>query len=304
MRLVFFGSADFAVPALEALREHVILVVSQPDQPTGRGLEMRATPVKKRALELGLPVETPERSRKPEFIESIEALRADALVVAAYGQILNERLLNAAKRGSINLHGSILPQWRGAAPIQRAIEAGDTESGVTLMQMDKGMDTGDIIAIDRTEIEPDETAGELFVRLSQIAGKMAAVWMPKIVAGGYVRIPQDSDQATHAPKVTKDDARLTFDMDGEIAYRKLRAFTPFPGAFVETRQGPLKIVSARLTPSTAKPGEIAEVRPELTVGFGGGFAMRLLEVQPSGRKRMSGAEFANGARLMPGESLI
>jgi methionyl-tRNA formyltransferase len=304
LRLVYFGSAGFAIPALERLAAHVVLVVSQPDQPTGRGLEMRATPVKTRALELGLTVETPEKSRAPEFVERIEGLDADALVVAAYGQILSERLLNSARQGGINLHGSILPRWRGAAPIQRAIEAGDPISGVTLMQMARGMDTGDIIAIEETPIGADETAGELFDRLAEIAGEMAVEWMPLIAAGEYPRQKQEDAEATLAPKVTKEDARLTFEMTAEEAYRRFRAFTPAPGAFLETTKGPVKILRARLGEGYLGTGYVGDVKPDLTVGFADGGAMRLLEVQPAGRKRMTGTEFANGARLAVGECLM
>ena len=169
MRIVYFGTSDFAVPALRALAEHVVLVVSQPDRPTGRGMKLQSSPVKKLALELGLPVETPEKARTPEFVEQVAAIGADVHVVAAYGQILSVKLLETAKNGGINLHGSILPAYRGAAPIQRSILNGDHETGVTLMQMDKGMDTGDMIAVAKTPIGPDETYGELQTRLSEIA---------------------------------------------------------------------------------------------------------------------------------------
>src|SRR5262249_18938452 len=151
----------FAVPALQELKDHISLVVTQPDRPSGRGMRMHSSPVKEAALEIGLPVETPEKSRAPEFVERLQSENADALVVASYGQILSQRVLDSAKRGGINLHGSILPKYRGAAPIQRAILDGEPETGITLMQMDKGMDSGDIIAIERTPIGSDETYGEL-----------------------------------------------------------------------------------------------------------------------------------------------
>lgn len=304
MRLIYFGSAGFAIPAMERLAEHIVLVVSQPDQPTGRKLEMRPTPVKARALELGLNVETPQKSRAPEFVDRIVALKADALVVAAYGQILSERLLTAARCGGINLHGSILPRWRGAAPIQRAIEAGDTSTGVTLMQMDRGMDTGDIIAIEETPIGADETAGELFDRLALIAGDMAAEWLPLIVQGSYPRTPQQTEEATIAPKVSKEDARLTFSMTAEEAHRRFRAFTPSPGAFLETTEGPLKILRAHRGIEILDAGIVGTVKPALEVGFADGRSLILDEVQPAGRKRISGSQFANGARLTPGRCLM
>ncbi|MCG9894747.1 MAG: methionyl-tRNA formyltransferase, partial [Fimbriimonadaceae bacterium] len=218
MRLVYMGSAGFAVPALEALADHVCLVVSQPDKPSGRKMELRPTPVKARALELGLPVETPRRCRSPKFIERIRALEADVLVVAAYGQILPAELLSAARQGAVNLHGSLLPRWRGAAPIQRSLAAGDMFTGVTLMQMDEGLDTGDIIAAESLAIGPHETAGEIFPRLAQTAADLAVAWMPQIAAGTHPRTPQDDEYATIAPKIGLDDARLSPEMDVRTAY--------------------------------------------------------------------------------------
>lgn len=304
MKLVYFGSAGFAVPALEALAEHVLLVVSQPDQPSGRGMQLRPTPVKTRALELGIEVITPEKCRSAETVERVRSLDADALVVAAYGQILSESLLNSAKRGGINLHGSVLPRWRGAAPIQRAIEAGDKYSGVTIMQMDKGMDTGDMISHELVSIGPNETAGELFDRLAQIAADLALAWMSAIVAGDYPRIKQNSEEATLAPKVTKAEARLTSDLCATSAYNRFRAFTPSPGAWIQTQKGTLRIHKARLLPSLSfTPGTVVSVKPDLVLGLSdGGLILDL--VQPEGRKPMSGADFANGARLEPGESFF
>jgi methionyl-tRNA formyltransferase len=303
MRLVFFGSADFAVPALEAIADHVVLVVSQPDQPTGRGMRMRSTPVKRRAQELGLEVLTPDTCRDPEFIARIEAIKPDVNVVAAYGQIMPVRLLNAAAQGSVNLHGSILPRWRGAAPIQRAVAAGDKETGVTLMQMAKGMDTGDILAIESTDIGPEETAGELFDRLAVMAGQMAAKWLPKIAGGGVERIPQDEALATHAAKMTKADGLIEFTMTAEDAHRRHRGATPFPGSSLITSAGRIKVKRARLMPNCAAgPGCIESVNPDLVVGFSEG-GIALIEVQPEGRKPVSGSDFANGARLKPGDGL-
>ncbi len=301
MKLVFFGSASFAVPSLASLAENVALVVSQPDQPSGRGMLLRPTPVKQKALELGLEVITPVKCRSAETIDLIRGLKADALVVAAYGQILSEPLLNSAARGGINLHGSILPRWRGAAPIQRAIASGDIYTGVTLMQMDKGMDTGDIIATEPVSIAPTETAGELFDRLSYVAADLAAAWMPAIVSGHYPRTKQDDAQATMAPKVTKAEAVLTSDLDCVTAYNRYRAFTPFPGAWIPARLGPLKVLKARQAPGLVfKAGVVAAVRPDFIIGLADG-ALCLETVQPEGRKPMSGADFANGARLEPGD---
>jgi methionyl-tRNA formyltransferase len=302
LRLVYFGTASFAVPALRRLAPHIVLVVTQPDRPSGRGMRLQPSPVKQAALELGLPVESPERSRSPEFVKRLREAEADALLVAAYGQILSERVLDSARRGGINLHGSILPEYRGAAPIQRCILDGRSETGVTLMQMDRGMDTGDMIAIERTPIGPEETYGELQDRLAEKAADLAEVWMPRIVAGEYPRTPQPDVGATLAPKVTKAEAELRFDEPVEREHNRYRAFTPSPGAFIRTTHGVLRIHRARRAEGDGAPGTVLTVGPELAVGFGGG-AMALLEVQPEGKRRMSGRDWANGARLGLGARL-
>lgn len=299
-RLAFFGTGSFALPALRALAPDVVLVVTQPDRPSGRGMKLQESPARVLARELGIPCEMPEKSRSPEFVEELEAMDLDALVVASYGQILSQRLLDSAKRGGINLHGSILPLYRGAAPIQRCILHGDLETGVTLMQMDKGMDTGDIIAVSRVRIDPDETYGQLQDRLAVVAADLASDWMPQIVQGDYPRHPQDHDQATIAPKVEKEEAELSFQRDVQEEYNRFRAFTPSPGAFLRTLAGVLKLHAARLAGGNdAPPGTIVATSPDLVVQFRGG-SLALREVQPEGKKRMSGRDFANGARLRPG----
>lgn len=304
MRIVYFGTADFAVPALRAIAEHVTLVVSQPDRPKGRGLKMQASPVKEAALELGLRVETPEKSRSPEFREILEAENADVFLVAAYGQILSQAVLDIPKRGCINLHGSILPRWRGAAPIQRAIEAGDTETGVTLMQMDKGMDTGDMIAIETRAIGAHETAGEVYGDLAELAGRMAAEWMPKIVAGEYVRTPQDHELKTMAPKVEKAEAEITSDLDMATAYNRFRACTPAPGAFVSSELGLIKLHRVRPVEGMGgEPGTLLAIEGQVVVALKDG-ALNLEEFQLEGRKRITAKDFLNGAHLTPGMRFI
>lgn len=303
MRLVFFGTSSFAVPALRALAPNVLLVVSQPDRPSGRGLKLTPSPVKQAALELGIPVLTPEKARDPDFINHINSLDADVLVVAAYGQILRESLLSAAKNGGINLHGSILPQYRGAAPIQRCIENGDQVTGVTLMQMDKGMDTGDIIAIAELHILPDETAGGLMDRLAVLAAEMAQEWMPRIAVGNYPRSPQDHDLATHAMKISKEEARFRFDIPTQSLYNRYRAFTPAPGAYFITGDEWVKVKKCRPAAGHGTPGEVLTVDPALTIGTADG-ALELVELQPSGRKAMSGSEWAHGCRLKTGDVIM
>lgn len=304
MRVVYFGTGSFALPALRALAGDVALVVTQPDRPSGRGMRMQASPVKLLAQELGIPVETPEKARAAEFVERVQAVRADALVVASYGQILSQKLLDSAARGGINLHGSILPEYRGAAPIQRCILDGRTETGVTLMQMDRGMDTGDTIDVAKIPIGPDETYGELQDRLAEVAAELAVRWMPRIEAGDYPRTPQDSERATLAPKVEKEEAALNVEREAVREYARFRAFTPSPGAFLRTSLGLLKVSRARMADTEgAAPGTVVSVREGCAVAFAGG-VIELLEVQPEGKKRMSGRDFANGARLRPGSRLI
>lgn len=303
MNLVFFGTARFAVPSLLRLAPHVVLVVSQPDRPTGRGMKLQSSPVKQAAEELGLPVLTPEKARVPEFVEQIRGVGADALVVAAYGQILSQALLDSAIRGGINLHGSLLPKYRGAAPIQRAILDGETETGVTLMQMDKGMDTGDMIAMERVGIGPDDTYGDLESALGHLGADMAEAWMPRICAGDYPRVPQNHEAATLAPKINKEEAELHFDQSAKTEYRRFRAFTPSPGAWIQTSVGKIRLSECRLSELRGTPGEILDTRRTLTISFRDG-ALEFVSIQPEGKKRMAGIDFANGARLQVGQNLI
>lgn len=303
MRIVYFGTASFAVPALAAMAPHVVLVVSQPDRPGRRGMHLQPSPVKQAALELGLRVETPEKSRAPEFVDLLRSQDADALLVAAYGQILSVAVLESARRGGINLHGSILPKYRGAAPIQRCILAGETETGVSLMQMDKGMDTGDVIAIERIPIGPDETYGDVQDRLAILAADMAKQWMPKICAGEYDRTPQDHEGATIAPKVEKAEAELGFHRPATEEYNRFRAFTPAPGAHIRTRFGLVKLSAVRLGTEPGASGVVMSTAESCQVGFSTG-SLHLLEVQPEGKKRMTGKDFANGLRLRVGDSLL
>ena len=302
MKLIFFGTAAFALPALRVLAPHIALVVTQPDRPTGRGMRVQPSPVKLKAQELGLRVESPEKTRAPEFVARLRELDADALVVASYGQILSTAVLESARSGGINLHGSILPEYRGAAPIQRCILDGREETGITLMQMDRGMDTGDMIHVERTPIGPDETYGELQDRLALLAAGMIVEWMPRIVAGDYPRTAQNSSLATNAPKVDKSEAELSFSKPALEEYARFRAFTPAPGAFLRTPNGIVRLHSVRHEHVEGEPGTLLALSPEPVVGFANG-ALRLIEVQPEGKRRMSGRDWANGARLKKGDSL-
>jgi methionyl-tRNA formyltransferase len=209
-------------------------------------------------------------------------------------------LLESATHGGINLHGSILPKYRGAAPIQRAILDGETKTGITLMQMAKGMDTGDIIAVEETEIGPDETYGELQSRLALIAASMAKTWCARLASGLYPRMPQDDSQASIAPKVMKDEAELQMSNDAAQEYNRYRAFTPAPGAFISTRFGRVGIARAAMASGSGEPGTL--LGPDI-VAFSSG-ALQLVQVKPEGKTTMSGRDFTNGMRLRPGQSLI
>lgn len=302
MRIAFFGTGEFAVPALNAVAEDVAMVVSQPDRPCGRGMRLQCSPVRQAALELGLPTQCPERCRVQDFVDCIKELNVDMLLVASYGQILPMALLEAARLGGINLHGSILPEYRGAAPIQRCILDGKAKTGVTVMHMDKGMDTGDMIAVEELEIGADETYGELQMRLAELGAKMAKDWLPRIDAGAAPRTQQEHDKATLAPKITKEEARLSFTRPAQQEYNRFRAFSPSPGAFLALETGGIKVSQARLSDLAGEPGEIVAVNPNLTIAFDSG-AIQFIEIQPEGKKRMSGRDYANGARLKPGVML-
>lgn len=300
-RIVYFGTGEFAVAPLVAVHEHVVLVVSQPDRPQGRGLTLRSSPVKLKAAELGLPVQTPEKARDPEFVQFVRSLEADFLLVASYGQILSVKLLEAAIHGGINLHGSILPRYRGAAPIQRAIMNGDPVTGNSLMQMAKGMDKGDVIEIVETPIGPDETYDELQIRLSEIAATQAAIWVERLAAGDYPRTEQDHAAATHAAKIEREDAELRFERTAQAEYNRFRGVTSNPGAGLQTDRGRLKLAKLRFCPESGAPGEVLKLNP-LTIAFAEG-SLEFHEVQPEGKKRMSGRDWANGARISLGTRL-
>ena len=265
-------------------------------------MKLQSSPVKNIALELGLKVETPEKARVPEFVEFVSILNADVHIVAAYGQILSMKLLETARNGGVNLHGSILPQFRGAAPIQRCILSGETVTGVTLMQMDKGMDTGDMIDIARTPIGDDETYGELQARLSLLARDMATNWIERLAMGNYPRTPQDDDEATYANKIERSETELNVERNGFDEYDRFRAFTPSPSVFLNTLHGRLKIKEAQLEQADLSPGLVVSLNP-LSVSFVG-TSIAFKTVQPEGKPAMTGAAWAIGKHLAVGDRLV
>ncbi|HZP39055.1 MAG TPA: methionyl-tRNA formyltransferase [Methylomirabilota bacterium] len=307
MRVLFYGTPAFALPTLEALLAHhrVVGVVTQPDRPAGRGRPVVASPVKRRALEAGLPVLQPPRLRDPGWPERLAELGAEVAVVVAFGQILPKAVLDVPARGSINVHASLLPRYRGAAPIAWAIIRGETETGVTTFQMDAGMDTGDMLLRESTPIGPEETAGELSERLAGLGARLLLRTLEEIDT--LPRIPQDGTQATLAPRLKKEDGWLRPAEPARDLVNRVRGCNPWPGAALQTPVGRVLIWRARALPDPAPavPGTLVPLSPDarpgapLAIATGSGLLLPV-EVQPENRKTMPWADFLRGARLHAG----
>ena len=296
-RIVFMGSPDFAVPVLRLLTERyeVAGVVTQPDRPAGRGRQLRAPSVKLLAEQIGLPVMQPPKLRAPEAMEQLQAWLPDLIVVAAFGQILRPAVLDLPKYGCINVHASLLPRWRGAAPIQAAVLAGDEETGVTIMKMDEGVDTGGILAQRALAIGPDETAGSLAERLSEMGARLLMDTLPAYLAGELQARPQDNEAATYAPMLKKEDGLLDTARPADELARRVRAFNPRPGAFLPLGQQALKVHRAHAESEQAPPGSRSVYLGQPAIGTARGMLV-LDEVQPPGKKTMAGRAFLAGAR--------
>lgn len=307
MRVLFFGTPEFAVPSLMALVGEgfdVVGVVTRPDTAVGRHRSrVEAPPVKQAALAEEIPVLQPANPSDAAFIAAARELAPDVSVVVAYGHILRQELLGVPRHGSINIHASLLPALRGAAPIQRAIMAGHTETGVTIMQMDAGMDTGPILHQVTTAIAPDETGGELATRLSEM-GALALIEALTLLDGGKLEPrPQDDTRATLAPKLTRDDERLDWLRPCEEVARHIRALDPAPGAWTDSRGAPLKLFGAKTVPGEGVPGLVIHMRDVLRVACGRG-AVEIADVQPAGKARMSARAYANGRGILEGDRLL
>ncbi len=307
LRLVFMGTPDIACPTLQALATlpdaQVVGVVVQPDKPKGRDLKLQPPPVKELALRLGLPVLQPERARNEAFISQLRELRPDLIAVLAYGQILPQSVLDLPAHGCLNVHTSLLPRWRGAAPIQWAILEGDAEGGVTIMRMDAGLDTGGIVATRATPIAPEDNAQTLHDRLAVLGANLLVQTIPRCVSGELPPRPQPTEGVTYARKLTKEDGRLDWSQPARMLHNRLRAFTPWPGTFTFLPAHPkpqlLKVWRAELTDGSGRPGEILNAdNAGITVACREG-ALRLLEVQKEGSRRMTAAEFLAGHPLVP-----
>jgi methionyl-tRNA formyltransferase len=272
MRLAFLGSSSFAVPILNLLADRytVVGVISQPDRPAGRGRQVRPSPVKELALKLKLPVSQPERIKHASALKSLADWNPDLIVVAAYGQILPPAVLELPPSGCLNVHASLLPRWRGAAPIQAAILNGDSETGVSLMKMDQGMDTGPVLAQTATAIGRHETAGELELRLSHLGAQMLAASLPAYLAGGLEPYPQDDPAATYAPRLKKSDGRIDPDLPAIRLANQVRAYNPWPGSYLELPGNRLLILGAHPLPGAreGQPGQRRrhEGKPALVTG--------------------------------------
>jgi len=304
MRIVFIGTGEIGVPTLRALQksEHELgRVVTQPDKPVGREQKITAPPIKK-ALIAGGPNAGPAQTLQParikdrEAIDQIRALAPEVIVVMAYGQILPRAVLEIPKIACLNLHASLLPRWRGAAPIQAAIAGGDREAGITVMYMDEGLDTGDILLQRKIDISPSETGATLHDRLAQIAPEALLESLRLLAAGNAPRIPQDQALATYAPKLNREAGRLNWNESVEAIERKIRAYNPWPGAFTEFSGRNLKIFAASIVDLRGKPGEILRKDRELVVATSDR-ALSLTDVQLEGKRRMSAAEFLRGRTL-------
>ncbi|HTX14275.1 MAG TPA: methionyl-tRNA formyltransferase [Candidatus Baltobacteraceae bacterium] len=308
LRIVFCGTPAFAVPPLQHLIAQpdfqLEAVVTQPDRPRGRGREMATSPVKDAALAAGVPVFQPEKIKSEEALDYFKRLAPDAVVIIAYGQIISQRLIDIPRLGWVNLHASLLPKYRGAAPINWAIVNGETRTGVTSMQIDSGLDTGPMLLKYETEIGRDETAPELGARLADAGAPLIAETLRGVENGKIAATPQDGSQATLAPPLKKEDGRVDWSLDARAIYNRIRGLQPWPGAFTTFRGKNCQIWGKPLKPVAAggMPGIMLPTKEDgLLVICGGASVLRVDHVQLEGRKRITAEEFLNGARLVPGE---
>jgi methionyl-tRNA formyltransferase len=294
MRIIFIGTGAIGVPTLRALlnSEHeVVAVVTQPDKPVGREQRIQPPPIKKQIARTRIPILQPTRIKAP--IENIRDLTPDVIVVMAYGQILPRDVLELPRLACLNLHASLLPRWRGAAPIQAAIAAGDRETGITAMYMDEGLDTGDVLLQRNLEILPNDTGGSLHDRLAQIAPEALLESLRLVATGSAPRIAQDNALATHAPKLKREHGLIDWSESAEAIERKIRAYNPWPGSFMKLDDHNLKIFSASVVDLDGQPEEVLRSEKDLIIATGKG-ALSLAEVQLEGKRRMTGAEFLRG----------
>ena len=304
MRIVFAGTPTFAATALQSLLDaafEVCLVLTQPDRPAGRGLRLSASAVKQLSLQHGLPIAQPPLLRNEEILVSLRATRADVMVVAAYGLLLPGAVLELFPAGCVNIHASLLPRWRGAAPIQRAILAGDAATGISIMRMEQGLDTGPVYLARALPIQPHETAGDLERRLAALGAHSLVEALPGIAQGTLAAVAQRDEGITYAPKITKAEATIDWQREAREVERQIRAFNPVPGAATALGGHALKIWRASLgAKGSGTPGEILGASADaIEVACGTG-ALSITELQKAGGRRLSAADFARGSSLAPG----
>ena len=307
MKVAFAGTPEFAAAALEAILAagfDVPLVLTQPDRPAGRGMQLQPSPVKRVALAAGIPVHQPEKLRTPEQQAPLAAVQADVLVVAAYGIILPQAVLDLPRHGCLNIHASLLPRWRGAAPIHRAIQAGDAETGITIMQMDAGLDTGAVVSTHRYAIKNTDTATDVHDALADLGAQAIVADLQQLQQTGRLNAsPQPQTGITYAQKLSKEEAKIDWNQPALIIERKIRAFNPVPGAWVEYQNQPLKIWQAEAVEQSGRAGEVLAISSDgLIVACGEG-ALNITELQPAGSKRMPIAAFAAGRHIEKGTPL-
>ena len=309
MDLVFCGTPLFAMPTLEKLVAagfRVKLVATQPDRPSGRGMDMAASPVKRAALALDLPITQPEKIKNnEEFRAQLEDIAPEAIIVVGYGRIIPQWMIDLPKLGNINLHASLLPKYRGAAPIQWAIARGETITGVTTMRIDAGLDTGDILLQSEECIKPEDTALTLAPRLAQTGAELMIKTLAGLKYGTVAPRPQDDTQATLAPMLRRDDGLIDFSRNAVDTWNRLRGFQPWPGAFTSFRDKTLQLHAATPAPERAlvTPAHFAVIDDRLLLGFAHGTALEVQDLQPEGKKLMSARDFMNGYRPRSDESL-
>jgi methionyl-tRNA formyltransferase len=312
LRIVFMGTAELSCASLETLardsRFQVVAVVTQPDKPKGRDLRLQPSRVKSLALKLNLPVLQPARARDEGFIAELRVLRPDLIVVVAYGHILPPTILELPRHGCLNVHTSLLPKYRGAAPIQWAIANGDTDTGVTIMKMDAGLDTGPILSQRRTAILPSDDSATLHSRLAQLGAELLMETIPDYVAGKIQPQPQPSDGMSHAPKIKKEDGCVDWNLPANTIWNRLRAFTPWPGAFtflaLEPKPHLLKIWKAEIVERSGAAGEILSADKSGILIACGQNALQILELQREGGRRLTVQEFLAGHVLKAGDKFI
>jgi len=306
MRIIFAGTPEFAASALAALHDaghEIALVLTQPDRPAGRGLKLLPSAVKALALERGLEVFQPANLKDEQTQQRLRVLAADLMVVAAYGLILPEPVLALTRLGAINIHASLLPRWRGAAPIQRAILAGDASTGISIMQMDRGLDTGPVLAAEAIAITAEDTGGSLHDKLAELGARLIVSALAQFGRGELRARPQSEAGASYASKISKADAEIDWHQSAAVIERKVRAFNPLPGASTSTRSVGLKVWRARVSAAEGTPGTILEAGPGGIVVACGSGALQVEELQRAGGKRLAAAQFLAGFPVAAGERL-